>query len=623
VAGLLLLLLLSSGACGRDESPALTEAPEPEETPPPAARFVDISEEAQIDFTHFNAASDERLLPETMGSGAAFFDYDNDGDPDLYLVNGANLTGDPLSSPPGALYQNLGDGRFRHVTTVAGLDRPMFGMGAAVGDVDNDGWTDLFIAGLGGDRLYRNLGTQQGGAVKFEDVTAAFGLADGGTAFSSSAAFLDYDRDGFLDLYVARYVEWSVEADVECSPDGEVRTYCTPEVYDGAPNRLFRNTGGEGFSDVTEAAGLWKPESKSLGVVVFDHDRDGWPDLAVANDTTPNTLWVNQGTPWRADNGKVTFEEIGVEAGFAHSESGATRGGMGIDAGDVDGDGVADVAVGNFAQEMTALYRGAADGTYSDDAAQRGVGLPTVRTLAFGTLLFDQDGDGDLDLAVVNGHIEPDIAETGAQQTYAQPPQLFENQGGEEARAAQAAKDVKGEGEAGGDGGDEGGADDSAADDGAADNGAADHTASLGHFEEIAPVEGDALAEPLVGRGLAAADVDDDGDLDLLVTQNGGPARLYRNQADPRAWLRVHLVGTESNRNGYGARVRVVAEGRQWERTLRSGGSYLSANEPVLTFGLDGVTAIDRVEVTWPSGREQTVEEVELNQRLTIEESAD
>ncbi len=597
VAGLLL-----SAACGPGETPAVTEAPESEETPPPAARFVDITKEAQIDFTHFNAASDERLLPETMGSGAAFFDYDNDGNPDLYLVNGATLTGDPLNSPPGALYKNQGDGRFRHVTTVAGLDRPMFGMGAAVGDVDNDGWTDLFIAGLGGDRLYRNLGAQDGGTVSFEDVTEAYGLAAGGegstgAGFSSSAAFLDYDRDGYLDLYVARYVDWSVEKDVECSPDGELRTYCTPEVYDGAPNRLYRNTGGEGFTDVTEEAGLWMPESKSLGVVVFDHDRDGWPDLAVANDTTPNTLWVNQGTPRRAESGKVTFEEIGVEAGFAHSESGATRGGMGIDAGDVDGDGVADIAVGNFAQEMTALYRGAVDGTYSDDAAQRGVGLPTVRSLAFGTLLFDQDGDGDLDLVVVNGHIEPDIAATGSQQTYAQPTQLFENQGGEEARAAAAAGSDAGSGDG--------------------------ETAGLGHFEEIEPVEDDALGEPLVGRGLAAADVDGDGDLDLVITQNGRPARLYRNLADPRSWLRVHLVGAESNRTGYGARVRVVAGDRQWERTLRSGGSYLSANEPVLTFGLDGVTAIDRVEVEWPSGREQTVEEVKLNRLLTIEEPTD
>ena len=417
-----------------------TVPPEAAATPPeppaaPAPRFLDVTEAAGLDFTHFNDATPERRLPETMGSGAAFFDYDNDGDPDLFLANGAAITGDRSSSPPGALFENRGGGRFRHVTTVAGLDRPMLATGVAVGDVDNDGWTDLFIGGLDGDRLYRNLGVGEGGglggAVRFEDVTHRFGL-DANRGWSSSAAFLDYDRDGLLDLFVARYVTWSPETDVACSPDGVHRTYCTPEVYRGAPNVLYRNRGESGFEDVTREAGLWLPEGKSLGVVVLDHDGDGWPDLAVANDTFRNTLWHNRGHGGRAGDA-VTFEEIGVAAGIAYSESGATRGGMGIDAGDVDGDGRVDIVVGNFAQEMAALYRGRDGGLYIDDAAQRGVGLPTVLPLAFGTLLFDQDGDGDLDLAFANGHIEPEIAETRPLHRYAQKPQLFENRGEEEA----------------------------------------------------------------------------------------------------------------------------------------------------------------------------------------------
>ncbi|HMB52044.1 MAG TPA: CRTAC1 family protein, partial [Thermoanaerobaculia bacterium] len=462
----------------------------------------------------------------------------------------------------GALYENLGEWRFRDVTETVGLDSPIYGMGVAVGDVDSDGFIDLFVSGLGEDRLYRNVGGE-----RFEDVSGSFGLRRGG--FSSSAAFLDYDRDGWLDLYVARYVTWSREGDVRCAPDGTNPTYCTPEVYDGAPNVLHRNVGGERFEEVTREAGAWRPDGKSLGVVVLDLEGDGWPDLAVANDTSRNALYRNLG---RGADGVVRFEEIGVEAGFAYSESGATRGGMGVDAGDVDGDGRPDVAVGNFAQEMTALYRARDTGNYVDDAAQRGVGLPTLLPLAFGTLLFDRDGDGDLDLALVNGHIEPQIERTRPLHSYAQPPQLFDNDG-------------------------------------------------EGHFAEVEAPEGDAFAAALVGRGLAAADLDGDGDLDLVVTQNGRPARLYRNEANPESWLRVVLRGA-SGATPYGAVVRVVAGERTWARSLVSGRSYLSAGEPVLTFGLDGAPSVDRVEVRWPDGTEQTVEAPARNRRLVVEAPA-
>ena len=558
---LLLLICFLSVACSGpsgDERGAETPS-----LPPPVPNFTDVTAESGVRFVHFNDATARRLLPETMGAGVALFDFDDDGDADVYFVNGTGLSSGATAS--GALYENLGGWRFRDVTAAAGLSRPIYGMGAAVGDVDGDGWLDLFVSGLGEDRLYRNLGGRG-----FEDVSARFGLGPPG--FSSSAAFLDYDRDGRLDLYVARYVDWSLAGDVRCAPDGTNPTYCTPEVYEGSPNLLLRNVDGRRFEEVTLAAGLWWPEGKSLGVVVLDVEGDGWPDLAVANDTSRNTLYRNLGRgAGAAAVGGVHFEEVGIEAGFAFSESGATRGGMGIDAGDVDGDRRPDLAVGNFAQEMSALYRALGGGLFIDDAAQRGVGLPTLLPLAFGTLLFDRDGDGDLDLALVNGHIEPDIERTRPLHTYAQPPQLFDNDG-------------------------------------------------AGRFTAVEPPPGDAFAAPLVGRGLAAADLDGDGDLDLVVTQNGRPARLYRNESNPRRWLRVALVGRGSAA-AYGATVRVVAGERSWRQTLVSGRSYLSASEPVLTFGLDDVEKVDRVEVTWPSGKEQTIESPEINRTLEIDES--
>ena len=491
-----------------------------------------------------------------MGAGAAFFDYDGDDRPDLYLVNGAPLPGGAPGRPTGALYRNLGGGRFRDVTREAGLADTFYGMGAAVGDVDADGRLDLFVTGVGGDRLYRNLGG------RFEEVAARWGLTDGG--FGSSAAFLDYDGDGRLDLFVGRYVDWAAERDVECNPTGRQRIYCTPEIYDGQSNRLYRNVDGRRFEDMTRAAGVFQPEGKTLGVVPLDADLDGWPDLAVANDTVRNFLFVNQ------KDG--TFEERGIEAGLAFSESGATRGGMGIDAGDLTGRGLPDVVVGNFSQEMSAVYRAAAGGLWTDDAAQVGIGLPTLMTLAFGTLVFDADNDGWLDVLFANGHIEPEIAKSQRLQTYAQPLQLFRNAGGGE------------------------------------------------RFDLVTDPPGSALATPWVGRGLAAADVDGDGDLDLALTQNGREARLLRNDSPPRAWIRLRLVGQKSNRTGYGATVRAVAGGTTIVRGLVSGRSYLSASEPVLTIGLGDRRRLDRLEITWPSGTVQTIASPALNRLHVVTE---
>jgi hypothetical protein len=563
---LLLAVLAFVSGCGRSRE-IMPERATPStgpaksasvEVPHAPSLFTDITAESGIVFKHFNDASPRRYLPETMGSGAAFFDYDGDGRPDLYLVNGAPLVGDRSHAKSGMLLRNLDGVHFQDVTSAAGLTEPIYGMGVAVGDYDNDGRIDLFVTGLNGDRLYRNRGDGT-----FEDVTKPMGLTDVG--FGSSAAFLDYDRDGYLDLFVGRYVQWSPKTDVNCSLDDIHRIYCTPELYQGQSNRLYRNLGGRRFQDVTRPSGIYHPEGKTLGVAIVDFNQDGWPDLVVANDTVQNFLFIN--------NRNGSFTENGVAGGVAYSESGATRGGMGIDAGDVDGDGYAEIIIGNFAQEMSALYHGSAKGFFVDQAAQMGIGIPTLMTLKFGSLLIDFDNDGWLDMVFANGHIEPEIAKLHPLQSYAQPLQFFRNQG-------------------------------------------------EGHFKLLTGPKGNVFDTPLVGRGLAAADIDGDGDLDLVVTQNGRTAVLLRNDAPHRSWLRLQLVGRKSNRTGYGASVRAVAGNKSWTRMLTSGRSYLSACEPILSFGFGDITHLDRLEISWPSGLKQIIENPALNRLMVVEEPA-
>jgi hypothetical protein len=498
-------------------------------------RLVDVTRAAGIDFRHNSGAFGSKYLPETLGAGCAFLDYDNDGWLDLLLVNGMDWPGHRRGRTTLRLYRNNGNGTFTDVTRRARLDVEMYGMGVAVGDFNNDGFPDLFVSCVGQSRLFQNTGKGT-----FVDVTERSGLG-GREAFSSSALWLDYDRDGRLDLFVCNYVRWSPEQDVSCSLNGTRKSYCTPEAYRGSTCWLFHNRGNGTFEEVTAKAGLFDTSSKSLGVTMLDYDLDGWPDLFVANDTQPNKLYRNRGDG--------TFQEAALRAGLAFSEDGKARAGMGVDAADFDNSGLPGLAVTNFDNEMLGLYRSAGKGVWVDEAPRTEVGRVTRRSLGFGCFFFDADLDGNLDLLVVNGHIDD------AAGPYAQQPHLFLNRG------------------------------------------------SAG-FHDVAREVGGGFATPKVGRGAAFADFDNDGDLDILVTTNHGPAYLYRNdQTVGRRSIRFKLVGTQSNRDAIGATVRVYYGGLTRWRMVKSGSSYLSQSELPVTFGLDSHDVVERVVIQWPSGR--------------------
>jgi hypothetical protein len=504
-------------------------------------RLVDVTASARIAFTHNNGAYGAKLLPETLGSGCAFLDYDADGWQDILLVNGMDWPGHRRARSTLALYRNNRDGTFSDVTRAAGLDLEMYGMGVAVGDWNNDGFPDLFVTCVGQNRLFRNTGKGS-----FLDVTRASGL-DRRQGLSTSALWVDFDRDGLLDLFVCNYVRWSAEDDVFCSVDGKSKSYCTPEAYRGATCWLFRNNGGGKFVEVTPTSGVFDTSSKALGVAMLDIDQDGWPDLVVANDTQPNKLYRNQ------RNG--TFKEIGVEAGLALSTDGKARAGMGVDAADLDGSGRPTIAVTNFDNEMVGLYRPLGAGRYEDAAARAGIGAASRNTLGFGCVFADLDLDGALDLVVANGHIDETVRAIRGNVGYAQPPHLFHNQGD-------------------------------------------------GTFIDRAAEAGREFVAPRVGRGLAYGDFDRDGDVDLLVTTNNGPARLFRNDLPPgNRSVRFRLAGTKSNRDAIGATVSIQSAGVSQSRMVRSGSSYLSQSELPVTFGVGRRDRVDRVVITWPSGR--------------------
>ena len=507
----------------------------------PQLRLVDATRAAGIDFRHNSGAFGEKYLPETLGAGCAFLDYDNDGWQDILLVNGMDWPGHKRGRSTLRLYRNNRNGAFTDVTRRAGLDVEMYGMGVAIGDYNNDGFPDLFVSCVGQSRLFENTGRGT-----FIDVTERSGLA-GRSGFSSSALWFDYDRDGLLDLFVCNYVKWSPQQNVRCSLDGKQRSYCTPEAYRGSTCWLFRNRGGGRFEDVTAKAGLFDSSSKSLGVTMFDYDLDGWPDLFVANDTQPNKLYRNM------RNG--TFEEVAVRAGLAFSADGKARAGMGVDVGDYDNSGAFSLAVTNFDNEMMGLYHSAGKGIYTDQAMQSEVGRLTRKSLGFGCFFFDADLDGMLDLLVVNGHIDDALAPMRGDVHYAQPPNLFLNVGG-------------------------------------------------GRFHDVAGEAGPGFAKPKVGRGAAFGDFDNDGDLDVLITTNNGPACLYRNdQLGGNHSIRFRLIGTESNRDGIGATVRIYYAGQTGLRMVCGGRSYLSQSELPVTFGLGKRASIDRAVIRWPNGR--------------------
>jgi hypothetical protein len=507
----------------------------------PGFTFVDVTAAAGLRFRHNSGASGGKLLPETLGSGCAFLDYDADGWQDILLVNGMDWPSHKRQRSTLRLYRNNRNGTFTDVTRAAGLDVELYGMGVAIGDITNDGFPDILVTCVGQNRLFRNTGK---GA--FVDATRGSGL-DKREAFSTSAMWLDFDRDGLLDLFVCNYVRWSAEHDVFCSPDGKQKAYCTPEAYRGETCWLFRNKGNGTFEDVTATCGIFDSSSKSLGVALLDHDRDGWPDILVANDTQPNKLYRNQ------RNG--TFKDVALGAGLAFSEDGKARAGMGIDAADFDNSGRAGVAVTNFEGEMLGLYRAQEGGHYQDVAMPAGVGVPSRTRLGFGCLFADLDLDGRLDLVVANGHIDDTVRIIHGNGGHAQPPQLFLNRGD-------------------------------------------------GAFRDVSAIAGAGFAQPRVGRGLSYGDFDRDGDVDLLMTTNNGPAVLLRN--DHRAGnrsLRFRLAGTTSNRDAIGATVRVVHGGVTQTRMVRSGSSYLSQSELPVTFGVGRRDRVDRVVVTWPNGR--------------------
>ena len=506
-------------------------------------RLNDVTAAAGLNFRHNSGAFGAKYLPETLGPGCAFLDYDADGWLDILLLNGMSWPDHRGERSTMRLYRNNRNGTFTDVTEAAGLAVEMYAMGVAVGDYNNDGFPDLLITAVGQNRLFQN-----NGKGRFLDVTEKSGLG-GRSALSTSAMWVDFDRDGLLDLLVCNYVKWSAAHDVFCSVDGKRKSYCTPEAYHGETCWLFRNRGNGTFEDVTAKSGIFDSTSKSLGVALLDYDRDGWPDLLIANDTQPNKLYRN--------NRNGTFDDVAVRAGVAFSEDGKARAGMGVDAADFDNSGVEGIAVTNFDNEMMALYRQGSDGAYRDAAQSARIGQASRASLGFGCAFLDLDLDGRLDLVAVNGHIDETVRRIHGNVGYAQAPHLFLNEG-------------------------------------------------KGIFRDVAAQAGEGFAAPKVARGLAYGDFDRDGSPDLLITTNQGPAYLYRNQQlRGNRGLRLRLTGTKSNRDAIGALARVFTPDGAQSRRVKSGSSYLSQSELTVTFGLGQRDSVSRLVIEWPSGAVQ------------------
>ncbi len=543
--------------------PVTTAASEAQDSPESAAPgqavvlFNDITASAGIDFRHENGATELKFMAETIGAGGLFFDYDNDGWLDIFLVNGGSFVDPELErGSRNQLYRNKGDGTFTRVE--ADIDGSGYRMGACAGDFDNNGRVDLYLTGVGSNRLYRNLGDGN-----FADITASAGVA--APVWSASCAFGDIDNDGDLDLYVVNYVDFAVDNNKYCgSRVDNRRAYCHPNVYNGLADILYRNDGDGRFTDITSDAGVHNPDGKGLGVVMSDYDRDGWLDIYVANDSVPNFLFRNKG------GGK--FEDVSLWAGVMVNGEGEPEAGMGTDMADYDGDGWPDIFVTNLDMETNTLYRNTGDGWFEDVTAEAGLAEPSRRFVGFGTAFFDYDNDTDLDLIVANGHVLDNVSSMRDSITYEQQNLLFRNEPG-------------------------------------------------GRFTNVTDESGPGLALEKVGRGLAIGDIDNDGDLDVLVANNGQTADLLRNDGGNQGnALLIRLVGSASNRDGVGARLTLTVNGKAQLREVKAGSSYLGQNDLRQHFGLGRSASAERLEIRWPGGKIEVFEDLPANQILTIRE---
>lgn len=531
-------------------------------------RFTDVTRETGLHFKHVTGAFGEKWMPETIGSGGGFLDYDNDGWIDIFLVNSSEWPGHESGTvnPTSRLYRNQGNGTYKDVTQQAGLMFSVYGMGCSFADFDADGDMDIYLTAVGDNLLLRN---DNG---KFTDITAQAGVSgnssepDAAPAWSTSTAWVDVDRDGWLDLFVANYVKWTPESDIYTTRDGKTKSYATPDVYEGETCRLYRNVNGKYFEDITAKAGILNPEGKSLGVAIADFNDDNWPDIVVANDTQPNFLYIN--------NGDGTFVNKANMAGVGYDENGRARAGMGIDVADVSNNDKLAIGIGNFSQEPLSLYTQTDYGEiFQDRAGAARLTRPSLLKLTFGLHFTDLDLDGYIDLVLANGHIEPEINAVQKNITFAQQPQVFYNDKGE--------------------------------------------------YLDVSEQAGPSFAEPIVGRGVASADIDKDGDLDLLFTVNGGSPKLLRNDRNNEAnYIRIQLKGKKPNLQAIGAKIVVWADSTKQQRMVRTGSSYLTQSDiHSVIFGLNENKKADSVLVRWPtSGAISRLTDVPANDTYVIEE---
>jgi enediyne biosynthesis protein E4 len=558
VLALLLLLCAFLAGCSRGSSATGPAAPPRRSASPTAVQFTDVTQEARIRFKHTNGASGRLFLPETVGSGCAFLDYNSDGRLDLFFVNSSRLPGFQGRGPfTSALYRNDGSGRFTDVTRQAGLAVEYYGMGAAVADYDGDGFQDLYLYGLGPNTLFRNNGNGT-----FSDVTAKAGVGD--PHFTTAAAWWDYDRDGHLDLFVGNYCRWSPKEHQLCRDSAARPQICGPTYYRGDPPTLYRSNGDGTFTDVTNKAGLSDPIGKALGVVVWDYNSDGWLDLVIARDMEPNALYRS--------NGNGTFTDVAVEAGVAYSNEGKPRAGMGIDTAETTNTGRESILIGNNTDQGIAQFLPDDQNHFTDAAPQTGLYQASLTLLTFGVAFLDYDGDGFKDIFTANGHVDASVHLRGGRVTYAEPIVVFHNDG-------------------------------------------------QGKFREAGADLGPAFQEKRVWRGLAYGDIDNDGDPDLLVSVcNGRPALLRNDGGSDRPWLQVKAVAAGNNREGIGSKVTVMAGGMRQTGWIRSSSSYCSQNELKAFFGLGSASQAETVEVLFPSGHRETLKDVKAGQLIVVQE---